>query len=60
MTKLSSDCFNAGYAVVDLGSTGMKLHGFRFLLTRMSDRAIFHYATAKQVREKLAFDVVIG
>lgn len=54
MTKLSTDALLAGYGVVDMGSTGMKLHGFRFLLTRFSDKAVFHYATAKQVREQLA------
>ena len=51
---LQAQAFTAGYAVVDMGSTGMKLNGFRFLVKRLSDNAIYHFATAKQVREQLA------
>ncbi len=39
-----------GYAVIDLGRTGQKIQGFRYLVTRMSDKAIYHEDTAKNVR----------
>ncbi len=39
-----------GYAVVDLGTAGKKAQGFRFLVKRMSDNAIYHENTAKNVR----------
>ena len=51
---LQAQAVTAGYAVVDMGRTGMKLNGFRFLVKRLSDNAIYHFATAKQVREQLA------
>ena len=39
-----------GYAVVDLGAAGKKVQGFRYLVKRMSDNAIYHENTAKNVR----------
>ena len=51
---LQAQALNAGYAVVDMGKAGMQIQGFRFLVKRLSDNAIYHFATAKQVREQLA------
>ena len=51
---LQAQAFTAGYAVVDMGKAGMQVQGFRFLVKRLSDNAIYHFATAKQVREQLA------
>lgn len=39
-----------GYAVVDMGTAGKKVQGFRYLVKRMSDNAIYHENTAKAVR----------
>ena len=39
-----------GFAVVDMGRTGQKIQGFRYLVTRMADNAIYHENTAKDVR----------
>ena len=51
---LQAQALTAGYAVVDMGKAGMQIQGFRFLVKRLSDNAIYHFATAKQVREQLA------
>lgn len=51
---LQAQAFAAGYAVVDMGSTGKRLHGFRFVVKRLADNAIYHFGTVKQVREQLA------
>lgn len=51
---LQTQALQAGFAVVDLGTTGKRLHGFRYQVMRMSDKAIFQYGTAKQVRELIA------
>jgi len=51
---LQAQALTAGYAVVDMGKSGMQIQGFRFLVKRLSDNAIYHFATAKQVREQLA------
>lgn len=40
-----------GFAVVDMGAAGKKVQGFRFLVKRSADQAIFHLNTAKEVRE---------
>ena len=47
---LQAQALEAGFAVVDMGTTGLKLNGFRFMVKRMSDNAIFHERTAKDVR----------
>jgi|TARA_Y100000015_G_scaffold34595_1_gene34932 hypothetical protein len=52
--SLQAQALTAGYAVVDMGATSMKLNGFRYMVKRMADNAIYHFATAKQVREQLA------
>ena len=39
-----------GFAVVDMGAAGKKVQGFRFLVKRLADNAIFHENTAKAVR----------
>ena len=54
MSKLQTLGFQHGFAVVDLGTTGKNLHGFRYQLSRMADKAIFTAVTAKQVREIIA------
>lgn len=54
MNNLQTLGFQNGFAVVDLGTTGKKLHGFRYQLSRMADKAIFTALTAKQVREIIA------
>ena len=51
---VQAQALTAGYAVVDMGKAGMQIQGFRFLVKRLSDNAIYHFATAKQVREQLA------
>ena len=51
---LQAQALTAGYAVVDMGKAGMQIQGFRYLVKRLSDNAIYHFATAKQVREQLA------
>jgi hypothetical protein len=51
---LQAQAFAAGYAVVDMGTTGKKLHGFRFVVKRLADNAIYHFGTVKQVREQIA------
>ena len=40
-----------GFAVVDMGAAGKKVQGFRFLVKRSADQAIWHLNTAKEVRE---------
>lgn len=47
---LQAQALEAGFAVVDMGTAGKKLHGFRFVVKRLADNAIFHEATAKDVR----------
>ena len=51
---LQAQALQAGFAVVDLGTTGKRIHGFRYQVVRMADKAIYQYATAKQVRELIA------
>ena len=51
---LQAQALTADYAVVDMGKAGMQIQGFRYLVKRLSDNAIYHFATAKQVREQLA------
>ena len=48
---LQAQALQNGFAVVDLGKNGMALQGFRFQVIRMADKAVFQFATAKQVRE---------
>jgi len=50
---LQAQAFAAGYSVVDMGKAGQQVQGFRFLVKRLADNAIFHFATAKQVREQM-------
>lgn len=54
MTSLQLQAFNAGFAVVDMGKTGQQIQGFRFLVKRQADNAIFHENTAKAVRALFA------
>jgi hypothetical protein len=54
MTSLQLQAFNAGFAVVDMGKTGQQVQGFRFLVKRLADNAIFHENTAKAVRALFA------
>ncbi len=51
---LQAQAFAAGYEVVDMGKAGQQIQGFRFLVKRQADNAIFHFATTKQVREQIA------
>lgn len=44
----------AGYFMVDCGTTATKIGNPRYILKRAADQAVFHYATAKQVRDCLA------
>ena len=48
--NLATEGLINGYAVVDMGRTGQKIQGFRYLVSRMSDNAIYHENTAKNVR----------
>ena len=48
---LQAQALQNGFAVVDLGTAGKKVQGFRFLVKRMSDNGIWHLNTAKEVRE---------
>jgi hypothetical protein len=54
MTSLQLQAFNAGFAVVDMGKAGQQVQGFRFLVKRLEDNAIFHENTAKAVRALFA------
>ena len=40
-----------GFTVVDGGKTAQQLNGFCFTVIRTADNGLFHFATAKQVRE---------
>ncbi len=40
-----------GFTVVDGGKTAQQLNGFRFTVIRTADNGLFHFATAKQVRQ---------
>ena len=50
---LQLQAIEAGFFLVDCGTTATKLGNPRYILSRASDKAVFHYATAKQVRECL-------
>ena len=50
MTALQTQGFQNGFAIVDMGKTGQQVQGFRFLVKRLADNAIFHENTAKAVR----------
>lgn len=54
MNSLQLLGFQNGFAVADLGTTGKKLHGFRYQLSRMSDKAIFTAVTAAQAKQIIA------
>lgn len=61
MSALSSlqlvlDATDAGFKLADLGTTGKKIHGYRYHMVRISDNAVFHYGTAAQVRKALKGD----
>lgn len=51
---LQLQALEAGYFMVDCGTTATKLGNPRYILKRAADQAVFHYATAKQVRDCLA------
>ena len=51
MTALQTQAFQNGFSVVDMGKTLQQFYGFRFLVKRNADQAIFHLKTAKEVRE---------
>lgn len=55
MTNLQTFGFENGFAVADLGATGKKLWGFRYQLSRLSDRAVFRARTQKEVKELIAY-----
>tara|TARA_A100001015_G_C14604688_1_gene561806 strand:- start:141 stop:305 length:165 start_codon:yes stop_codon:yes gene_type:complete len=40
-----------GFTVVDGGKDSQKINGFRFTVIREADKALYHFATAKQIRE---------
>mgnify|MGYP003115547188 CR=1 FL=1 len=50
---LQLQAIEAGFFLVDCGTIATKLGNPRYILSRTSDKAVFHYATAKQVRECL-------
>jgi hypothetical protein len=50
MTALQTQGLMNGFSVVDMGKTGQQIQGFRFLVKRNADQAIFHLDTAKEVR----------
>ena len=51
---LHFQALEAGYFMVDCGTTATKIGNPRYILRRAADQAVFHYATAKQVRDCLA------
>jgi len=51
--SLQAQALEAGFFLVDCGTTATKLGNPRYILKRGADQAVFHYATAKQVRECL-------
>jgi hypothetical protein len=51
MSALQAQAFQNGFSVVDMGKAGQQIQGFRFLVKRSADQAIFHLNTAKEVRE---------
>lgn len=51
--SLNLQAINAGYLLVDAGRDGQVLNGWRYMLIRNEDMAVFHYDTAKQVRSQL-------
>jgi len=51
---LQIQALEAGYFMVDCGTTATKIGNPRYILRRAADQAVFHYATAKQVRDCLA------
>ena len=51
MTALQTQGLMNGFAVVDMGKAGQQAQGFRFLVKRTADQAIWHLNTAKEVRE---------
>lgn len=42
-----------GYLLVDGGKISQSLNGFRYTLIRNEDKAVYRYATAKQVRDQI-------
>lgn len=48
--KLQLQALENGFGVIDMGKTGQQVQGFRFMVTRFSDNAIFHENTAKAVK----------
>ena len=51
MNNLAAQGLQNGFAIVDMGTAGKRIQGFRYLVSRMSDNAIWHLNTAKEVRE---------
>jgi len=51
---LHFQALEAGYFMVDCGTAATKISNPRYILRRAADQAVFHYATAKQVRDCLA------
>ena len=49
--KLQLQALENGFGVIDMGKTGQQVQGFRFMVTRFADKAIWHLNTAKEVRE---------
>lgn len=54
--ELQEQATAAGFKLVDLGTTGKKIHGYRFHLVRIADNGIFHYGTLAQVRKAFKGD----
>ena len=50
MNNLQIQGLMNGFSVVDMGKAGKQIQGFRFLVCREADKAIFHLNTAKEVR----------
>jgi|SaaInlV_120m_DNA_3_1039746.scaffolds.fasta_scaffold88977_1 hypothetical protein len=48
--KLQLQALENGFGVIDMGKTGQQVQGFRYMVTRFADKAIFHENTAKDVR----------
>lgn len=48
--KLQLQALENGFGVIDMGKTGQQVQGFRFMVTRFADNAIFHENTAKAVK----------